>query len=180
MDLPRVLTDIDATLTERVAYEKSLQLPPLPLLDVGHSTRFASPQFVHINGPIEPMGDPAAQVKASVAFLTNDITDAFTTFAMGVLSTLLTNDPSAPLHKALIDSQLGSDYAPGTGYSTDGRETSFAAGLQGLKSVDDAKKVEELVMNALRETAKKGLPQDQIDAQLHQMRLAIKHVRLFQ
>ena len=56
-------------------------------------------------------------------------------FALTVASDLLLSGPQAYFHESLLESGLGSGFAPGTGYSGSRRETSFAVGL---KSVADA------------------------------------------
>ena len=43
---------------------------------------------------------------------------------MNLLSKLLLDGPNAPLYAALIDSNIGLDYAPGTGFDYSARYTS--------------------------------------------------------
>ncbi len=42
---------------------------------------------------------------------------------MGMLGSLLTRGPNSPFYKALIDSNLGYDYSPSTGYDSNIRYT---------------------------------------------------------
>jgi len=106
---------------------------------------------------------------------------------------LLTNGPNAPLYKALIESNLGNNWAPGSGFedslrwdldlivlvglilTIDNRETSFSVGLQGVAK-EDAAKIEGIVLATLEQCVKDGFPQDRIDALLHQVELAQRHV----
>ncbi len=94
--------------------------------------------------------DPNRQHKFSVAWLTNKTTvsycsqkkavsrdhslitllffnwqDPFETMAMNILSRLLLNGPNAPMHKSLIDTNIGLDYAPSTGYDSSARYTNI-------------------------------------------------------
>ncbi len=66
-----------------------------------------------------------------VAWLTCPIADSFERTSLALLSTLLLGNPAAPLYRALMESRLGQNLAPSTGYQDDYRETYFAAGLQG-------------------------------------------------
>ena len=50
-------------------------------------------------------------------------------FALTVASDLPLNGPQAYFHETLLESGLGSGFAPGTGYSSSRRETSSAVAL---------------------------------------------------
>lgn len=67
------------------------------------------------------MGVPDKQTKFAICFLANDVTDMQETFNMGLLSYLLLDGPASPMYKALIDTNIGSDYAPVIGYDTSTR-----------------------------------------------------------
>lgn len=67
-------------------------------------------------GAVDPLSDPARQVRLLVSFMCNPITDVQSKFNMQILASLLLEGPSSPFHQALIDSNIGSEYAAGTGY----------------------------------------------------------------
>lgn len=79
---------------------------------------------------MDPVFDADKQSKVSIAFLTNDVTEVYESFVMRIVASLLLDGPQTPLYRALIDSGLGSDFSPNTGYDYHSRETSFAVGLQ--------------------------------------------------
>ena len=60
--------------------------------------------------------DPSKQVKFAIAYLTDTQKDGFETFALSFLCSLLIDDPRGPFYKALIESGLAPDFAPGTGF----------------------------------------------------------------
>ncbi|KAJ2721291.1 Mitochondrial presequence protease [Coemansia sp. Benny D115] len=125
-------------------------------------------------GPIESVGLPEKQTRFSLAYLTNDLRNVYETFSMNIFSNLLLNGSSAPMHKALIDSRIGSDYSANTGYSPYTRRTSLAVGLQGIADSDIP-----LVETRIRETfalvGEKGFEQRRVDAILANIELAYKH-----
>jgi hypothetical protein len=121
-------------------------------------------------------GEPLEQRSmVQVAWLTCPVADSFETLAMTLLSQLLLGHPAAPLYKALLDSGLGQNLAPGTGYHDDNRETYFAAGLQGTDP-HQVGPIEELILATLQETAQRGFTTEQIEAAIHQLEFAHREV----
>ncbi|KAG4305233.1 hypothetical protein PORY_001403 [Pneumocystis oryctolagi] len=135
---------------------------------------FESPRKVYDVFPFDPLSDPKSQVKMSISFCTNDTTDVFETFSMRVLSSLLLDGHSSPLYKKLIETGLGSDWSPNSGYDSSFKTAIFSIGLQGV-SKDNIEKVESEILKVLEEVAEKGFEQHKIDAILHQIELNLKH-----
>ncbi len=139
-------------------------------------TRLATPRRVTARFPVEDGEPTTARTMVQVAWLTCDIGDSAERVALGLLSTLLLGNPAAPLHKALLESRLGANLAPGTGYSDENRDTSFAAGLQGTEP-ERAEEIEKLILDTLQRVAAEGFPAERVDAAIHQMELAHREVR---
>ncbi|KAI8621873.1 Metalloenzyme, LuxS/M16 peptidase-like protein [Chytriomyces sp. MP71] len=137
---------------------------------------FTTPRRMHITCPPDAMGDPEKQGKLSVSFLTNDGTDAFETFAVRMLATLLTDGPSSPMYRALIESNIGSDYVASTGYDRTARVTNFSVGLQGLAERDFGS-VEEKIREVFEGCAKSGFEAGRVESAIHQLELGIRHRR---
>lgn len=55
---------------------------------------------------------------------------------MRVISDLLIDGAASPMYKALIESKLGSDFAPSTGYNPYAYTTSQSFGVQGVAAGD--------------------------------------------
>ncbi|KAJ1644165.1 Mitochondrial presequence protease [Coemansia asiatica] len=125
-------------------------------------------------GPIESVGAPDKQTRFSLSFLANDLRDVYDTFSMSVFSNLLLNGTSAPMHKALIDSHIGSDYSANTGYSPYTRRTSLAVGLQGIAD-SDISLVETRIRETFARVHEEGFEKRRIDAALAGVELAYKH-----
>ena len=143
---------------------------------VGEEIRFTGPRRLTVGYPLDP-GEPAEKkAMVQVGWLTCNIAADLDREALGLLSTLLLGDPAAPLHRALLESKLGANLAPGTGFNGEHRETSFAAGLQGTDPAGGGA-VEDLILSTLAKSAKKGFAKDRIEAAIHQLEFAHKEVR---
>ncbi|RHZ71766.1 hypothetical protein Glove_253g72 [Diversispora epigaea] len=138
------------------------------------SKPFEFPQKVKFNGPLDPMNSPEKQTKFSISYLTNDITDVFETFALKLFSYLLLDGHSSPMYKALIDTNIGSDFSENTGYDDSTRISSLSIGLQGMKS-QDIELAEETIRKVLEDIHKNGFDSKRIEAALHQTELSKKH-----
>lgn len=138
-------------------------------------TRFAAPRQAEATFPLNAQDDPAGRSLVQLAWLTSPIEDTFERAALGILSGLLLGDPAAPLHQALLDSRLGQNLAPGTGYHDDYRDTVFAVGLQGTEPEQTAA-IEALVLATLARVAGEGFAPERIAAALHQYEFSCREV----
>jgi hypothetical protein len=146
-----------------------------PNSKVPNETRFSSPKRVEVKGPLSTLADPTKQTKIAVAWLTNKITENYESFCMSILSHLLTGGPTSPFYKALIASNIGLTYSPGTGYDGSVNETSFSVGLSDILA-EDVEKVEALILSTLEEVERDGFPKERIDAIIHQIEYSQKHI----
>jgi len=137
--------------------------------------RFTVPKRAVATFPISPQDDPAGRSMVQLAWLACPIEDAFERAASGILAGLLLGDPAAPLYQALLDSRLGQNLAPGTGYHDDYRDTVFAIGLQGTNP-EHVDAVERLVLETLERIAREGFPAERVEAALHQYEFSSREV----
>jgi len=79
------------------------------------------------------------------------------------------------MYMALIESNLGNNYAPSTGYDSSTREAVFSIGLQGV-SKDDFPEVERIIFSTLEQSAEQGFPPERIEAVLHRLEISQKLV----
>ncbi|KAF9410818.1 Mitochondrial presequence protease [Podila epigama] len=135
---------------------------------------FDGPRKVALTCPVDPMASPDKQTKISVSFLTNKATDTFDGFGLRILSDLLTDGHASPMYKALIESNLGSEYSANTGYDSSTFVSSLSFGVQGMKEEDMAK-VEETIVKVLHKVKEEGVDPKRIEAIVHQMELGQKH-----
>lgn len=120
------------------------------------------------------MSPPEKQNKVCLAFLTNNSRDIFESFTLRILSYLLLEGAASPLYKALIESGLGSEYSAGTGYDTTSAQTNVSIGLQGVHN-NDIQKVEETIIETLKQTMEMGFDSQRIEGVIHQIELGAKH-----
>ncbi|MHB8708174.1 MAG: insulinase family protein, partial [Desulfuromonadales bacterium] len=137
--------------------------------------RFTTPKRAEATFPLSPQDDPAGRSMVQLAWLACPIEDTFERAASGILAGLLLGDPAAPLYQALLDSRLGQNLAPGTGYHDDYRDTVFAVGLQGTDP-DQVDAVEHLVLETLERITREGFPAERVAAALHQYEFSNREV----
>ncbi|MCK5826465.1 MAG: insulinase family protein [Desulfuromusa sp.] len=141
------------------------------------------PPEQHLKAPLRvtekyPLDDGETLEKRSmveVGWLCGDINDSFERLSMSLLAALLLGNPAAPLYKALLDSGLGANLAPGTGYHDDNRTTYFAVGLQGTDP-EQVEPIEKLILETLEQVADQGFSAERIDAAIHRMEFSTREV----
>ena len=101
----------------------------------------------------------------TVNWLLPETTDITTNFALRILNYILLGMSASPLRKALIDSGLGEDLTGG-GLETELRQMTFSTGLKGM-AVENANKVETLVMETLSRLAQHGIDPKTVEAALN-------------
>jgi len=130
--------------------------------------RFIRPVAAEERFPVSVQEDQTRAAQGLVAWVTAPSADSFRMLALKVLSEVLLANPGSPLRKALVDSGLGSAMADGTGLHDDFREAVFGAGLKGME-IEDASRVESVVLETLGRLAESGLDREQVEAAIHHL-----------
>jgi presequence protease len=148
---------------------------PLPKTE-----RWQSPRSFRIPCPAGAEQKPTVLL----SWLCGDVTDTVETLALTTLTEILLGHDGSPLTRALVDSTLGEDLSPVSGFERELRETSFCAGLRGLNCEEPeigveeaAKKVEALIMGELERLEKEGIPKEEIEAALLGMEFSNREIR---
>eukprot|EP00239_Pterosperma_sp_CCMP1384_P004603 CAMPEP_0197849842 /NCGR_PEP_ID=MMETSP1438-20131217/13379_1 /TAXON_ID=1461541 /ORGANISM="Pterosperma sp., Strain CCMP1384" /LENGTH=1115 /DNA_ID=CAMNT_0043462703 /DNA_START=99 /DNA_END=3446 /DNA_ORIENTATION=+ len=172
----------DLPLAETLEKVNSWALSKFDKLDVSHlevpdELRFDEPRKFQVLGPTDAMvNDPEKRSTVAVAWLLNNIaTDPVEVFALQIAGDLLINGPNAPLYKALIEPNIGSGYAPGTGYAPYRREAAFGVGLKGVKD-DDVEMIEKTILETMDKVAVEGFEKELVEANIHQVELMVREV----
>src|SRR5438477_11836234 len=118
--------------------------------------------------PANPADDNSRKSQALVAWVTSRTSDSFRMLGMNLLSEVLLGNAGSPLRKALIDSGLGSALADASGLHDDFRAAVFGAGLKGV-AIEDAEKVQRVVLETLEALADQGVDSSQVDAAVHHL-----------
>ncbi len=168
LDLPELLAIVeDRVLQHFERLDLDTEVPVEPRLE--------APLRVTEGYPLD-VGEPFEKRSlVQMAWLGCDINDSFERLSMSLLAALLLGNPAAPLYKALLDSGLGANLAPGVGYHDDNRTTYFAAGLQGIDS-EHCEAIEKLILKTLESVAIDGFTHERIDAAVHRLEFANREV----
>lgn len=168
IDLPALLEKVAVQALDR--FEK-IQ----PDSEVPPEVRFEAPQQVCESYPLDAGEDIAGRSMVQLAWLTCDVDESIERLGLSLLATLLLGNPAAPLYKALIDSGLGANLAPGCGFQDDNRTTCFAAGLQGTDP-DKMPQIEALILETLEKVADEGFTADRIEGAIHRLEFSNREV----
>ena len=120
-------------------------------------------------------GDEGADAKktmVTVNWALDEVTDVEATLALSILNHILVGTPASPLRKALIDSGLGEDLV-GVGLELDTRQAYFSTGLKGIV-LDDAGRVEDLIVTTLTELAGQGIEPEMIEAAVNTVEFRLR------
>ncbi len=142
---------------------------------VPSETRYDRPFAAKEPFPIESGTSIEKKSMIQVAWLTTDIEESFDRLALSLLSNLLIGNQAAPLYQALINSGLGGNIAPGSGYQDENRTTYFAAGLQGTDP-DQTEAIEALILETLQKTAETGFSRKRIEGVIHRLEFSHREV----
>lgn len=137
--------------------------------------RFSSPKEFRAFYPLAEHEDPSKKGQVLIAWPTTHLGNSFEVFCFKVLEWVLLAHAAAPLHKALIDSQLGDTLTDIGGFIDWFREAVFCAGLKGVDP-EDAGKVEALVIETLDRAAREGIDPKEVDAAIHQLEIQSREV----
>ncbi|KAI4594932.1 Mitochondrial presequence protease [Pestalotiopsis sp. 9143b] len=174
----KLLTYGDMPLADHLR-EIDAQLAAFEKIDADMDTKqpidlSGGPRDVTLVGPVDPLADPDKQYKTSVSWITGDTSDIVESFGMSILANLLTDGYGSPLYRGLIESGLGTDYSPNSGYDSHSATGIFSVGLTGVQE-SDVGKIKGEVQRILQEVRQKGFDRSKIDGYMHQLELSLKH-----
>ena len=129
---------------------------------------FAAP--LTLRQPYHAEGDTPPRAFVEVNWLLPEY-DPARAMALGVLSHALLDTPASPLRKALIDSGLGEEVIGG--FSSGTRQMTFSAGLKGV-GVEDAVRVQPLILDTLAALAGDGFDPEMIAASLNTIEFRLR------
>jgi presequence protease len=161
------LREVDAQLRafEKIQAEKDIRAP----IDLSSGSK-----EVTLEGPIDPLVDPERQFKTSVSWILGETANVVESFSLSLLSSLLMDGYGSPLYKGLIETGLGTDWSPNTGYDSSPCRAIFSVGLTGVRE-QDVPRLKSEVDRIFREQKEKGFDKSKIDGILHQIELSLKH-----
>ncbi len=143
--------------------------------DIATQKRWTAPRTIRSDYPIGREEDLQNRSTVNVAWMLSENTDELTSLLLQITAGILVGSAAGPLRKALIDSHLGEDLSPVTGFERDYKQTVFAVGLRGTEA-DKAADIEALILQTLEDIAKKGVDKELVEGTLHQVEFGGKEI----
>ncbi|MFV1993675.1 MAG: insulinase family protein, partial [Acidiferrobacterales bacterium] len=110
-----------------------------------------------------------------VGWLLGKCTDPLELMRAHLLSSVLLDNGASPLRYALETSDLGSAPSPLCGLEDSNREMALMCGLEG-STAENAKAVEKLVLDVLKDVVENGISHEKLASVLHQLELQQREV----
>lgn len=110
-----------------------------------------------------------------MSWLLGPTTDLYAALTAELLAGVLLEDSASPLQFALETSELGTAPSPLCGLDNSNKEMTFICGLEGCTD-DDPLATETLIISTLKKIAEEGVPQERIDAVLHQLEMEQREI----
>ena len=142
---------------------------------VPNEQRFSAPVEVTETYALDPDEPQERKSHLVMGWLLGPMTDIAAALRNHLLSQVLLDNSASPLRYALETSELGSAPSPLCGLDDSSKEMVFACGLEGTDT-ESAAQIEKLILDTLRQVVDQGVPQEQIEAMLHQLELGRKEV----
>ncbi|HEX5277544.1 MAG TPA: insulinase family protein [Fluviicoccus sp.] len=136
--------------------------------------RYAAPVAVEEFYPLDE-GDDGRKSHVVLSWLLGQTADVRDRLAMHLLTGVLLENSASPLRHYLETCGLGESPSPMCGLDDNGREMSFSCGLEGCEA-DSAREIEDGILNVLRDVAANGVPQEDVEAVLHQVELSQREI----
>ncbi len=145
------------------------------VIEVADEQRYAAPQNFEARYALDK-AEQGDRTHIVMAWLLGRSIDAMESLRVNLMTSVLLDNSASPLQHALETTDLGSAPSPMCGLEDSNREMAFMAGLEGSKP-ENADALQKLVLDVLEEVAENGVPQDRIDAALHQLELNQREIK---
>ena len=110
-----------------------------------------------------------------MSWLLGKATDLEASMEAHLLCSILLDNSASPLQKALETTDLGTSPSPLCGLDDSQRELCFVCGIEGSE-IDRANDLEAMILDVLRDVVENGVPQEQLEASLHQLELQQREI----
>ncbi|MBT8118348.1 MAG: insulinase family protein [Gammaproteobacteria bacterium] len=139
--------------------------------------RYLAPLIVEEAYAYDAVGEESTEDKAHhvLSWLLGPCTSLDEMMKANLLSQVLLDNSSSPLRQALETTDLAAAPSPLCGLEDSNYEMCFLCGVEGSK-VDNAQAFEDLVFGVLDDVATNGIPQEKLEAVLHQLELSQREV----
>lgn len=167
MNLKEHLQQVDEALSKfsKTNVDSDLKVP----LDL--SAGFSSHE---VSGPMDTMQPSDRQTKSSISWLGCQTSDIVENFSVSIMLSLLMSGYGSPLYQGLIESGLGTNFSPNSGYDSSAKVGIISIGLDGMKP-EDATELKAKIQNILQEKGSEAFQPHKVEGYMHQLEIALKH-----
>ncbi len=144
-------------------------------IQVTDEQRFSQPLKVEDRYALDGEEDTSNRSHIVLGWLLDKSTDQEAVLRAHLLSGVLLENSASPLRQALETSSLGQAPSPLCGLTDSMREMVFSCGLEG-SNPEQADEVEQLILTTLERIANEGVPQQMVEAVLHQLELSQREI----
>ncbi|MFN8510280.1 MAG: insulinase family protein [Deinococcaceae bacterium] len=166
LPLEHHLEQIDRLALHRFSKDASAQV------HVDLQTPFTQPRQVEDR---YPSTETARQAQVALSWMVSPTVDIARVIEMRLISDILLSHPAAPLHKALLESELGDALIRSAGYDDEYVQGAFWVGLKAT-DIENADAIEALILDTLKTTVDRGISSEQIESALHQMEISSREI----
>ncbi|GMQ83420.1 MAG: insulinase family protein [Gammaproteobacteria bacterium] len=142
---------------------------------VDNEQRYHAPVRIQESYAFDEADESAEKTHIVLGWLLGPSTNLKQQLEAQLLEGVLLDDSASPLRQALETTGLGSAPSPLCGLEASNREMSFVCGLEGSKP-ENADALEALVLEILQKVADEGVPEERVEAVLHQLELSQREV----
>ena len=137
---------------------------------------FDAPKTVEASAPSPEKGSGDKGPTVAVSWMTGETSNTETFMQMVLLDELLMGHDGSPLTKALLESPLGDDISPLSGFTSEMKYLVYTVGKRNVKATD-AKAFEKLVLDVLENVAKNGFSKEDVDAAIMSVDFASREIK---
>lgn len=139
-------------------------------ISVPDEQRYYAPIAVEEHYPLSADEDNGRKTHVVLAWLLGHSANLEEAFTANLLSSVLLDNSACPLMEALETTDLGNAPSPLCGLDDSQKELAFVCGLEGCTH-QDVEAVQQLILDTLTRVAETGIPQEDVEAALHQLEL---------
>ena len=140
--------------------------------------RFSKPKQIIIPYALDAEGDETSTKEKThvvVHWLLGRITDLESMMNVQLLTGVLLDNSASPLRLALEKTDLANAPSDLCGLDNSSHEATFICGVEGTDP-DKADDIEKLILDVLKDVAENGVPQEMVEAVLHQFELEQREI----
>ncbi len=165
-----------ATLQEKIAslalnHLESSSASPIAVVP---EVRYQQPVIKELIYPVDE-DDTSGKTHIVLAWLLGKSTDLKMLLRCQLLSDVLLDTSASPLRQALEKTALATAASPMCGFEEDHMEMNFTCGVEGSEP-EHAEAIEQLILGVLENVAEQGIPEEQMEAVLHQLELSQREI----